>query len=243
MRVSLIISFVISLDICAAKFFNILSVDGGGIRGLIPAQCIDKMEVYAYEYAKKKGYTVPQYEGREGRLAMKDLFEMTAGTSTGSIVAAALSYPKTDGDGKKTDVPLYWAKEIMDIYSEKGELIFKLKSISNVAAGFWLIFFLLTFSCIGYAIGLYRYANPKIQDAIDDFKEDLQNQKDSLRNKICERKQYVSRTKSSNAFQESFKKTLLENDNMKLLLAEKARKNLANKLKNIMINKQDDNNP
>lgn len=30
--------------------FNILSLDGGGIRGLIPAQAIKNIETYAYKY-------------------------------------------------------------------------------------------------------------------------------------------------------------------------------------------------
>jgi uncharacterized membrane protein len=114
---------------------------------------------------------------------MKDLFEMTAGTSTGSIVAAALSYPKTDKDGKRTEDPLYWAKEIIDIYSLKGNLIFKMKSIGNFAAGFWLVFFVVTFGLIGYTIGYFTYTDPEIQNAIEDFKKDLENQKKSLKNK------------------------------------------------------------
>ena len=98
---------------------------------------------------------------------------MTAGTSTGSIVAAALAYPKNDTDGNRTEEPLYWSKEIIDIYSEKGYLIFKQNSISNVAAGFWLFFFTVTFAVIGYAIGYYTYTDPEIQNAIDEFQIDL----------------------------------------------------------------------
>ena len=33
-----------------SKYYNILSIDGGGIRGLIPLQTIKYMETYAYEY-------------------------------------------------------------------------------------------------------------------------------------------------------------------------------------------------
>lgn len=31
--------------------YNILAIDGGGIRGIISAECIKEMEKYAYEYA------------------------------------------------------------------------------------------------------------------------------------------------------------------------------------------------
>ncbi|MFN2147545.1 MAG: patatin-like phospholipase family protein [Anaerolineales bacterium] len=51
---------------------TILSVDGGGIRGIIPLACL------------------VQLERREGRPA-NELFDMVAGTSTGSVIAAGLA--------------------------------------------------------------------------------------------------------------------------------------------------------
>jgi patatin-like phospholipase/acyl hydrolase len=70
-----------------------LTIDGGGIRGIIPAVVLQNMEAYAWDYASEKGYKFPKYNGRDGAMAMKDLFNMTAGTSTGSIIAAGLVYP------------------------------------------------------------------------------------------------------------------------------------------------------
>ena len=71
-----------------------MAIDGGGIRGLIPAVVLQQMELYSFEYAKSKNYKVPQYPGNEGKVAIKDLFDMVAGTSTGSILAAGLVYPE-----------------------------------------------------------------------------------------------------------------------------------------------------
>lgn len=82
-------------EINTKDYFNILTIDGGGIRGLIPAAVLKYMEVYAFDYAKSKNLVVPQYPGFEGKIAMKDMFNMTGGTSTGSIIAAGLSYPNS----------------------------------------------------------------------------------------------------------------------------------------------------
>ena len=51
---------------------HLLSIDGGGIRGVIPAVALVKLE------------------GTTGRLA-RDTFSFVAGTSTGAIIAAAVA--------------------------------------------------------------------------------------------------------------------------------------------------------
>lgn len=94
------------------EVYNILTVDGGGIRGLIPARVIERMEYYAYEYVLEKGWLekVPKalkkykYKDREGSIHMSMFFDMFAGTSTGSILAAGLTKPKMQ-DGKSTCEP------------------------------------------------------------------------------------------------------------------------------------------
>src|SRR5258708_39464588 len=57
--------------------FRMLSIDGGGIRGLIPALVLDAIE----QTTKKR---------------IHELFDVIAGTSTGGILAAALSCPAAD---------------------------------------------------------------------------------------------------------------------------------------------------
>ena len=50
---------VFDANINQNDYYNILTMDGGGIRGLIPAIVVKHMEEYAYTYAKSKNYVVP----------------------------------------------------------------------------------------------------------------------------------------------------------------------------------------
>jgi len=76
------------------KPFRILSIDGGGILGLLPSLVLAEIEDRFLE-----GQPIGQY------------FDLITGTSTGGIIALAL------GQGKR-------AKEISKLYLERGELIF-----------------------------------------------------------------------------------------------------------------------
>lgn len=60
----------------------ILSIDGGGIRGIIPAKVLLKLE----ELLRENGDNRPLYSH----------FDLIAGTSTGGIIAAALTSPITE---------------------------------------------------------------------------------------------------------------------------------------------------
>jgi patatin-like phospholipase/acyl hydrolase len=78
---------------------NVLSVDGGGIRGLIPAMVLANLEE------------------RTGRHTA-ELFDLIAGTSTGGIIALALTVP--DEHGK----PRWTANDLVGLYLTEGPRIF-----------------------------------------------------------------------------------------------------------------------
>lgn len=84
---------------------TILSIDGGGIRGIIPATILEFLESQLQEL-----------DGESARLA--DYFDVITGTSTGGLVTAMLSAPN---DKKR---PLFAAKDIKPFYLEHSPKIF-----------------------------------------------------------------------------------------------------------------------
>lgn len=89
--------------------FRILSLDGGGIRGLIPALVLSELE-------------------RRSGKPVCDLFDLVAGTSTGGILALGLTCPDPasvvdDPDGRPS--PLYSARALADLYARDGGRIFR----------------------------------------------------------------------------------------------------------------------
>ncbi len=78
----------------------ILSVDGGGIRGIIPAIILAEIE-------------------KRTRKRVAEIFDLIAGTSTGGIVVAGLC--KKDEQGN----PQYSANDLVELYQEYGAYIFK----------------------------------------------------------------------------------------------------------------------
>ena len=78
---------------------KILAIDGGGIRGIIPAMLLAHIESVT------------------GRPIAK-LFDLVAGTSTGGILALGLTIPKTAG------ASLYTAQQFVEMYEHEGPRIF-----------------------------------------------------------------------------------------------------------------------
>ncbi|EXB37800.1 Patatin group A-3 [Morus notabilis] len=84
---------------------TILSIDGGGIRGIIPGVILNFLESHLQEL-----------DGEDVRLA--DYFDVITGTSTGGLVTAMLAAP--DANNR----PLFSAKDIVPFYIEHGPKIF-----------------------------------------------------------------------------------------------------------------------
>ncbi|XP_004501586.1 patatin-like protein 2 [Cicer arietinum] len=87
------------------KLVTILSIDGGGIRGIIPATILEYLETQLQEL-----------DGESARLA--DYFDVITGTSTGGLVTAMLTAPNHN------QRPLFAAKDIKPFYLEHCPKIF-----------------------------------------------------------------------------------------------------------------------
>lgn len=79
---------------------RVLAIDGGGIRGVIPAVLLAELE-------------------RRAERPVAELFDLIAGTSTGGILAAALTVPGPDGRPRLT------AAEVAARYQRFGPRVFR----------------------------------------------------------------------------------------------------------------------
>lgn len=81
--------------------FKVLSIDGGGIRGMIPAKILAEIEK------------------RTGKQTF-ELFDLIAGTSTGGILAVGLTKPNP----QNPETSHYRAEDLLQLYRKRGADIF-----------------------------------------------------------------------------------------------------------------------
>lgn len=102
------------------KKIRILSIDGGGIRGIIPGTILMELE------------KILQKMDNNSSSKLGDYFDMIAGTSTGGILSCLYLVPGENGKAK------YSAQEALDLYLKKGHIIFdrtfmeKIKSANGI---------------------------------------------------------------------------------------------------------------
>lgn len=103
------------------KKVRILSIDGGGIRGILPGVVLTQLE-------KKL-----QAKMEDPKIRIADMFDFFAGTSTGGILSMAYLIPD------KTGRPKLQAQEAVDLYLDRGDEIFDIslwqraRSVNGVA--------------------------------------------------------------------------------------------------------------
>ncbi|OMO96194.1 Patatin/Phospholipase A2-related protein [Corchorus olitorius] len=91
------------------ELITILSIDGGGVRGIIPGTILAFLESQ-----------LQKLDGENARIA--DYFDFIAGTSTGGLVTAMLTSPN------ENNRPLFAAKDINKFYLQESPQIFPQES-------------------------------------------------------------------------------------------------------------------
>lgn len=86
----------------------VLSIDGGGIKGIVPAMILAEIEK------------------RTNNKRIYELFDLIAGTSTGGILSLGLTKPNADGTGAQ-----FKAEELVNLYTNEGRRIFKKNEEKN----------------------------------------------------------------------------------------------------------------
>lgn len=91
-----------------SKNINVLTIDGGGIRGLMSAQIISYIEKRIQKHTSSD-------------VKIGEYFDLIVGTSTGGILTCLYCFP--DKNGK----PLYSSQDAIDLYLKNGSSIFNNK--------------------------------------------------------------------------------------------------------------------
>jgi uncharacterized protein len=93
-----------------APAYRVLAVDGGGVRGIIPALMLAAIE----DLTKRP---------------ISQLFDLVSGTSTGGILALGLTKPGSDGKVEKS------AMDVVRLYEEEGATIFPSSFLQGLHIG------------------------------------------------------------------------------------------------------------
>ncbi|OVA10382.1 Patatin/Phospholipase A2-related [Macleaya cordata] len=96
------------------KMVTVLSIDGGGVRGLIPGTILAFLEAQ-----------LQKLDGESVRLV--DYFDVVAGTSTGGLITTMITAPNSNNR------PFYAAKDIIPFYLQHSPNIFPQKN----SGGLW----------------------------------------------------------------------------------------------------------
>jgi len=102
-----------------SKKIRILSLDGGGIRGIITCVIL--------KYIEEQLQKLDNPTAKIG-----DYFDLIAGTSTGGILASILLFPDNDNKAK------YSVETALDLYAKRGETIFNVSFWQHIINPFGL---------------------------------------------------------------------------------------------------------
>ena len=93
---------------------RILSLDGGGIRGIIPATVLSYIEDKLKEKSRNPDASIAEY------------FDFITGTSSGGILSLLYLCPDKNGN------PKFTGKEALNLFKDRGDEIFKVSILEKI---------------------------------------------------------------------------------------------------------------
>ncbi len=100
---------------------------------------------------------------------MSELFDLLAGTSTGSLLATTLVIPNLDPETNQTQKNKYFAQTGLDMYLKHGAEVFQRNEISNLALWLGVAIFTLLGGIIGFTTGYLRYHDKHTEETLQAF--------------------------------------------------------------------------
>jgi patatin-like phospholipase/acyl hydrolase len=133
----------------AKELIKILSIDGGGIRGIIPSMLLAEIE-------------------RQTEQPACELFDLIAGTSIGGIIALGVTVPSEEVlDGKGKEHPRWRAQDLVDLHVKEGPKIFHRSLLRTIETVDGLL--VQKYSPTGLEAALERYMGEvRLPDALTD---------------------------------------------------------------------------
>jgi len=95
----------LTCDMGNKRYKVVLTIDGGGIKGIVPLVILD--------------HIIENFQAIGKKVIIPDLVDLFAGSSTGSVICAALMQKKRNGKIQ------FSARDVLDLYLNKGPQIFK----------------------------------------------------------------------------------------------------------------------
>lgn len=138
------------------------------------------MEKEAYDYAEDK-YCFPERDNK--RVSMAELFDLVAGTSTGSLLATALVIPNDDPETKDEQVNKYFAQKAIEVYTEMAPIVFTKYNMSTSFRVIGLSSFVVLGLLIGFYAGIRIYHNRQFEENIKVLKMMVKTRKRSIKGK------------------------------------------------------------
>lgn len=146
---------------------RLLSIDGGGIRGIIAIKMLEKIE------------TMIREEAKSDHLRLCDYFDFIGGTSTGAIIAAGLAT-----GWSASDILNFYTEEIERGGSkiQRGKYIFKMNTLDKIST--WSEKIGIKISLIRALIGGYKYNPAPLKEELKNLFKDTPLHREKLKTNL-----------------------------------------------------------